>query len=55
MIAGKNVSEKMLLWDDAVSLTAAIEVDPINGQRLEGLRLQSTQASQKILLWKKMR
>ena len=38
MIAREKASEKMLLSNEKVSQTVAIEVDPINGERLEGLQ-----------------
>lgn len=47
MTARKEASEKMLLSDNKVSQTVATEIDPRNGERLEGLRLYKTRPNQR--------
>lgn len=41
----------MLLFDDKVSQTVAIEIDPQNGDCLEGMRLHSIQPNQRHSEW----
>ena len=55
MIARRKVSEKMLLSDDKISQIVAAEIDPLNGERLEELRLQNIQSSQRKTEWIKRR
>ena len=51
MIARKKASEKMLLSNDKTSQVMASEIDPINGEQLEGLRLHNVQANKRKTTW----
>ena len=46
-IARKKANEKMLRSDDAVAQAVAVEMDLVNGEHLEGLRLQNINTSQR--------
>ena len=47
MIARKKASEKMLLSNDKISEVVAPEIDPVNGERLEGLKLHDIQTNKR--------
>ena len=46
-IARKKANEKMLRSDDAVAQAVALEMDLVNGEHLEGLRLHNINTSQR--------
>ena len=46
MIARKRASEKMLKSDDSLAQAVAFEIDPVNGEHLERLRLHNINTSQ---------
>ena len=47
MIARKKASEKMLLSNDKISEVVAPEINPVNGERLEGLKLHDIQTNKR--------
>ena len=47
MIARKKANEKMLLSEDQSSKTIATQIDPLNSERLGGLRLHHLQPNQR--------
>ena len=51
MIARKKASKKMLLSNDKISQIVASEINPINGECLEGLKLQNAQANKRKTTW----
>ena len=55
VIARKKASEKMLLSSDKISQTVASEIDPMNDERLEGLRLHNLQPNKRKTTWAERR
>ena len=55
MIARKKASEKMLPSSDKISQTVASEIDPMNDERLEGLRLHNLQPNKRKTTWAERR
>ena len=51
MLARKRASEKMLKSDDSLAQAVAVEIDPVNGDCLERLRLHNINTSQRKTEW----